>query len=177
VPLLHYRSTFPKVARDVFIADNATVIGDVIIGQQSSIWYSTVLRGDVFPIRIGDRTNIQDNSVIHVSAGLNATIVGSDVTVGHRVILHGCTIEDGALIGMGAIVMDRAVVGRGALVGAGSLVTEGTVIPPGMLALGAPAKVKRPLTKEEIDQLRYSSEHYADLGAEYAARHGFGHAV
>jgi carbonic anhydrase/acetyltransferase-like protein (isoleucine patch superfamily) len=175
MPVLEYRRTLPKLARDVYIAHGAMVIGDVEIGEGSSIWFNTVVRGDVFPIRIGARTNIQDNSVIHVTGGKHATIIGSDVTAGHRVIIHGCTIEDGALIGMGAIVMDRAVVGRGALVAAGALVSEGTVIPPGALAVGSPARVKRPLNPEEAEYLRYAAEHYSELGAEYAARYGFGH--
>lgn len=157
----------PKIARSAYVAMNATVIGDVEIGEESTIWFGTVVRGDVFPIRIGARTNIQDNSVVHVTTGRHATWVGDGVTIGHRAIIHGCTIEDGALIGMGAIVMDRAVVGRGALIGAGAIVTEGTVIPPGMLALGAPARPRRPLTAEEVAQLEAAASGYAELGRAY----------
>jgi carbonic anhydrase/acetyltransferase-like protein (isoleucine patch superfamily) len=174
MPVLEYSNRLPKLADEVFIAPNATVIGDVEIGKDSSIWFGTVIRGDVFHIRIGEGTNIQDNSVIHVTTGRHATIVGDRVTVGHRVILHGCTIEDDALIGMGAIVMDRAVVGRGAFVGAGALVTEGTIIPPGMLAVGSPAKVKRPLTDEEKAHVAAASRGYVMLAKEYAAKIGFG---
>lgn len=175
MPVLEYSGTLPKIGARTFIAPNATVIGDVHIGEESSIWFGTVVRGDVFHIRIGARTNIQDNSVIHVTTGQHATIVADKVTVGHRAILHGCTIEEGALIGMGAIVMDRVVVGRGAMVAAGALVTEGTVIPPGMLVMGSPAKVKRPLTDAERDHLALVSDGYAMLAAEYASKLGFGY--
>ncbi len=175
MPIYGFEEQWPRIAGDAYVAENATVIGDVEIGERSSIWWGTVIRGDVSSIRIGRRTNIQDNSIVHVTGGETVTIVGDDVTVGHRVILHGCTIEDGALIGMGSIVMDRAVIGKGALVGAGALVVEGTVIPPDMLVLGAPARVKRPLTDEERARLRHSSAHYADLGGIYARRYGLGH--
>jgi carbonic anhydrase/acetyltransferase-like protein (isoleucine patch superfamily) len=174
MPVLEYSGVWPKLGERVFIAPNATVIGDVHIGDESSIWFGTVVRGDVFHIRIGRRTNIQDNSVIHVTTGQHATIVGDNVVVGHRVILHGCTIEDNVLIGMGAIVMDRAVIGKGSLVGAGALVTEGTVIPPGMLALGSPAKAKRPLNDAEKEHVLRASEGYAMLAQQYAASIGFG---
>lgn len=157
----------PRLGADVFVAPSAVLIGDVEVGAESSIWFGTVLRGDVFHIRIGCRTNIQDNSVVHVTTGRHATLVGDDVTVGHRVILHGCTVEDGALIGMGAIVMDRAVVGVGAMVGAGALVTEGTVIPPGHLALGSPARVKRRLTDGERNGLVEAARQYVSLSARY----------
>ena len=125
-------------------------------------------------IRIGERVNLQDNSVLHVTTDTHATIIGNDVTVGHRVILHGCTVHDGALIGMGAIVMDRAVVGAGALVAAGALVVEGTEVPPGMLAMGAPAKVKRPLTEQERAYLAYASGHYVNIARQYVSQLGFG---
>jgi gamma-carbonic anhydrase len=165
--ILPYLDKRPKLGERCYIAPGAHVIGDVEIGAESSIWFGTVVRGDVFHIRIGERSNIQDNSVVHVTTGRHATIIGNDVTIGHRVIIHGATIEDGALIGMGAIVMDRAIVGRGALVAAGSLVTEGTVIPPGVLAVGAPARVKRPLSPEEISHLQYASRAYVELGSDY----------
>lgn len=175
--IIDFHSIRPKVKPNTFIAPGAIVIGDVEIGASSSIWFNTVVRGDVFHIRIGDRTNIQDSSVIHVTTGRHATIVGNDVTVGHRVILHGCTIEDGALIGMGATVMDRAIIGRGALVGAGALVTEGTVIPPGMLATGAPARPKRPLTEAERAHIAAAAVGYAELAETYAQNLGYGHAL
>ncbi len=163
----------PNLADDVFVAPGAHVVGDVEMGEKGSVWFGTQVRGDVHYIRIGRRVNLQDNSVVHVTTDLNPTIIGNDVTVGHRVILHGCTVHDGALIGMGAIVMDRAVVGAGAMVGAGSLVVEGTEIPPGTLALGAPARIKRPLTAEERAYLTYSADHYANIAIQYARQLGF----
>lgn len=174
MPLYEFEGRWPVLAPDVFVAPGASVIGDVEIGEGSSIWFGTVVRGDVFHIRIGRRSNIQDNSVVHVTNGINPTIVGDDVTVGHRVILHGCTIEDGALIGMGATVMDRAVVGRGTLVGAGALVTEGTVLPAGMLVLGAPARPKRPLTEDEMAHLKSAATTYTALARAYGQRYGTG---
>lgn len=173
MPVIPYRDLVPQLAEDCLVAPGAHVIGDVHIGAKSSIWFGAVVRGDVFHIRIGAGSNIQDNSVVHVTTGKHATVVGDGVTVGHRVILHGCTVEDGALVGMGAVVMDRAVIGAGALVGAGAVVTEGTKIPPGTLALGAPARVKRELTEEERRYMAWSAPHYSDLAAQYAAQLGF----
>ena len=159
----------PTIGADTFVADNATIIGDVVIGARTSVWYGVVLRGDVFHIRIGDETSIQDNAVIHVTSGRHATIVGNRVTVGHSVVLHGCTVEDECIIGMGAIVMDRAVIGRGSIVGAGALVTPGTVIEPGQLVVGSPARAKRPVTAEELTFIRLSAAHYVDLAGRYLA--------
>lgn len=153
----------PKQGERVFIAPTACVIGDVVLGDDSSVWYHTVLRGDIFPIRIGVRTNIQDLCVGHVTGGEHALTLGDEVTVGHRVILHGCTIKDRSLIGMGAVVMDAAEVGEEAMVGAGAIVIPKTKIPPRTLALGAPAKVKRDLTSEEIQFLKLSALHYVEL--------------
>jgi carbonic anhydrase/acetyltransferase-like protein (isoleucine patch superfamily) len=169
--VIPYGGTIPRVHESVFLATNATVIGDVEIGEGSSVWFGTVIRGDVHSIRIGKNTNVQDLSVIHVTtpeSGKPATTtIGDHVTIGHRVILHGCTIDDCALVGMGSIVMDGAVVGKNSVIGAGSLVTEGTVIPEGHLALGSPAKVKRPLTEAEILGLALSAEHYRELASRY----------
>jgi carbonic anhydrase/acetyltransferase-like protein (isoleucine patch superfamily) len=162
-----YHQMSPSLGERVFVADTARVIGDVVIGDDSSVWFGTVIRGDVHHIRIGRRVNIQDLSVLHVTTDRYATIIADDVTVGHRAVLHGCQIEQGALVGMGAIVMDDAVVGRQAMVGAGALVTPGTVIPPGMLALGAPAKVVRPLTEQEKEHLLKSAETYQALARDY----------
>ena len=167
--ILRYDGKSPKLGANVYIADGATVIGDVEIGEDSSVWFGTVIRGDVFHIRIGARTNVQDNSVIHVTTGKHATVVGDDVTIGHRVILHGCTVKNGALIGMGATVMDRAVVEEGALVAAGSLVTEGMVVPAGMVAMGAPAKIRRPVSDAEREYLAYAGPHYVDIAKKYLA--------
>jgi len=173
MPVLPYGGLVSRLADDCFVAPGAHVIGDVHIGEKSSVWFGTVVRGDVFHIRIGDRSNLQDNSVVHVTTGQHPAIVGNDVTVGHRVILHGCTVDDGALIGMGAIVMDPAHIGAGALVAAGSIVTEGTHIPPGVLAMGSPARVKRPLNEQERAYLAYASGHYCDIAAQYASQLGF----
>jgi carbonic anhydrase/acetyltransferase-like protein (isoleucine patch superfamily) len=158
----------PRLGAKAWVAPNATVIGDVVLGERASIWYGAVVRGDVEKIRIGDDSNIQDNSVIHVDSSGFSTVVGKGVTVGHRVVLHGCTVKDGALIGMGAVVMNGAEVGEGAMVAAGALVPPGMKIPSAVLAVGSPAKVKRPLTDEEKEHLRYSARHYVELAAEHA---------
>jgi carbonic anhydrase/acetyltransferase-like protein (isoleucine patch superfamily) len=157
----------PRLADSVWMAEDAVVVGDVEIGPESSIWFGAVVRGDVNHIRIGARTNVQDHAVLHVTGGTHPTVVGDDVTLGHRVTLHGCTVKDRCLIGIGAVVMDGAVVGDDAMVGAGSLVPPGMVVPPGMLALGAPAKVKRELTREEIEYFRRSAASYAGYAAQY----------
>ena len=168
-----FQGIHPKIDDTAFIAETAVVIGDVTIGAQSSIWYNVVARGDVNFIRIGDRTNIQDLTMLHVTHRKNAEdpgaplIIGSNVTVGHSVTLHGCTVEDGAFIGMQAIVMDNVVVGEGALVGARALVTEGTVIPPHTLWVGAPAKYKRDLTADEIAWLAKSPQNYVNYSLQY----------
>ena len=164
-----FADTAPEIAPDVFLAENASVIGDVVIGAGSSIWYGTVIRGDVMPIRVGRATSIQDNSVIHVTGGYRGTTVGDRVTVGHNVILHACTIEDDCIIGMGSIILDGARVRRGSIVGAGALVTPGTDIPEGSMVMGAPARVKRPLTDEERVRIRGSAEHYVELARMYLA--------
>jgi len=149
--------------------DGATLIGDVELGEGSSVWPGVVVRGDVCHVRIGARTNLQDGTVVHVTTDTHPTIVGDDVTVGHRAVLHGCTIRDRCLIGIGAIVLDGAVVGPDAFVGAGALVTPGTVVPPGTMFLGAPGRVKRPLTPEELAGLRASAAHYVEVAAQYRA--------
>jgi len=165
--ILPYKNKKPVLAEDVFVAEGAQVIGDVTIGEGSSVWFNTVIRGDVFPISIGKRTNIQDLSVVHVTSGTHATVIEDEVTVGHRVILHGCWVKRRALIGMGAILLDGCEVGEESLIGAGSLVTPGTIIPPRVLALGSPCKVRRPLSEEEILGLKLSAEHYAELARSY----------
>ena len=167
--ILPFGEASPRIAGDCFVADTARVIGDVELGAQTSIWWGAVVRGDVMWIRIGQRVNVQDLSVLHVTSKKHPTIVGDDVTIGHRAVLHGCTVEPRALIGMGAIVMDGAVVGEEAMVGAGALVSPGTMIPPRMLALGSPAKVVRPLREDELTYLRQSAAHYATLAATYLA--------
>jgi gamma-carbonic anhydrase len=165
-----FGETRPTLGRDVLVAPGAHVIGDVVLGDQASVWFNTVVRGDVYYVRIGERTNLQDGTVVHVTTGKHATVVGADVTVGHRVLLHGCTIGHHALIGMGAIVMDRVEVGEYSIIGAGSLVTEGTVIPPGTLALGAPAKPRRDITDAERALLEALAGRYVQLAARYLAQ-------
>src|SRR5436190_17666232 len=145
-----FRDIRPQIHRTAFVADSAQVIGDVHVGDQASIWFGTVVRGDMFYIRIGDRTNVQDNCVLHTRTGEKPTILEDEVTVGHSVTLHGCYVEHGALIGIGSIVLDDARVGAQSLVAAGSLISPGTIIPARSLVMGVPARVKRRLTDEEV---------------------------
>ena len=151
----------PDIADSAWVADNAQVIGDVHMAADSSVWFSSVVRGDTATIRIGEGTNIQDGSVLHADVGIPLTI-GKHVTVGHMVQLHGCTIGDESLIGIGAIVLNGAKIGKNCLVGAGSLVTEGKEFPDGSMILGTPAKVVRQLTPEQIEGLRRSAQHYVN---------------
>jgi len=165
--LRSFKGVKPTIGDETFLAETAVLVGDVEIGQRSSIWYNVVLRGDVFHIRVGDETSIQDNAVVHVTSGRHATIVGSRVTVGHSVTLHGCQVSDECIIGMGATILDRAVIGEHCVVGAGALVTPGTVIEPGHLVLGSPAKPKRKLSDGELAWIRSSAAHYVELAASY----------
>jgi carbonic anhydrase/acetyltransferase-like protein (isoleucine patch superfamily) len=167
MPVIPYDGQAPRIAASAFVAEGAVVAGDVEIGEESSIWFGAVVRGDVNHVRIGARTNIQDQSVVHVTSGTHPTVIGDDVTVGHRVVLHGCTVRDRCLVGIGAIVLDGAVVGPDAMIGAGALVPPGMVVPPGKLVLGAPAKVKRDLTPEELAFFRTSAARYAGYAARY----------
>ncbi len=157
----------PRLHGTVFAADDAVIVGDVEIGERSSVWFGAVVRGDVNHVRIGARTNVQDHTVIHVTAGTHPTVVGDDVTLGHRVTLHGCTLRDRILIGIGAIVMDGAIVEEDAMVAAGALVPPGMVVPSGTLAIGAPARVKRQLTAAEVAYFRESANHYAAYADQY----------
>jgi gamma-carbonic anhydrase len=158
-----FRGIHPQIEPSAFIAPSADVIGDVVIGRESSIWFNCVVRGDVYYIRIGDRTNLQDGSVIHVTNGRHATVLEDEVTVGHNVTLHGCYVERGSLVGIRSILMDEVVIGERSLVAAGSLVTPGTKIPPRSLVMGAPARVKRPLTDDEVKGLDYFWKNYVEL--------------
>jgi carbonic anhydrase/acetyltransferase-like protein (isoleucine patch superfamily) len=167
-----YAGKHPRIGHGVFLAETCAVIGDVVIGDESSIWYSTVLRGDVMSIQIGARTSMQDGTVVHVTSERFAATVGNDCTIGHGVILHGCTVEDECLIGMGSTILDGARVGRGSLVGAGALVTPGTDIPPGSLVLGMPARVVRPINPKERAQIEYGAAHYVELARRYLAGEG-----
>ena len=157
----------PQIHPTAFIEESAHIIGDVHIGEESSVWFNTVVRGDVHYIRIGNRTNVQDNSVIHVRNGTCPTILEDEVTVGHSVTLHGCYIERGALIGIGSIVLDDARVGAQSLVAAGSLISPGSIIPPRSLVMGIPARVKRPLSDEEVAGLDAFWKNYVECVAKY----------
>lgn len=162
-----FQNLHPKIHESVFVAENATVIGDVEIGENSSVWHGSILRGDVNYIRIGARTNVQDASVIHVSSKTHPTILEDEITLGHRVTLHGCYVETGCLIGIGAIVMDGARIGKNSLVAAGSLVTPGTQIPPRSLVMGSPARVKRELSDAEVKDLERFWRNYVALSEIY----------
>jgi len=153
----------PVVGDRAWVAPDATVLGRVVLGAGASVWYGCVLRGDVGSITVGPRSNIQDLSVLHVTGGKWDTRVGADVTVGHRVILHGCTVGDRVLIGMGAVVLDGTEVGDDCIVGASALVTPGTRIPAGSMVLGSPAKIVRPVTADERRTLLWQAEHYVEL--------------
>ena len=158
-----FQGIFPKVAAGVFIADTARVIGDVEIAEDASIWFGSVLRGDVGAIRIGARSNIQDLSMLHMSLGISNTVIGADVTVGHHVVIHGALIGDGALIGMGAILLDNCEIGAEALIAAGTVVTAGTKIPPRTLVVGQPGKVLRDLKESEWLQGRTLAARYVEV--------------
>jgi len=165
--ILPYKGMYPKIAASSWIAPGASVIGDVVIGEESSIWFGVVIRGDVHKIRIGKRVSVQDLSMIHVThykkedkSDGSPTIIGDDVTIGHKVMLHGCTIEDGCLIGMSATILDDAVIGKESIVGAGALVTKGKKFPPRSLILGSPAKVVRELSEDEVQELYASAKRY-----------------
>ena len=160
----------PKLGKNVYIAKNATVIGDVTLGAQASVWYGAVLRGDINRIVVGHHTNVQDNAVLHLADDFPC-LLGNWVTVGHSAIVHACKVGDEVLVGMGAVILDGAIIGKQSLIGAKALVTQGTKIPPGSLVLGAPAKVVRQLTKEERTGLKWWAEKYVDNGA-YCLKHG-----
>ncbi len=162
-----YKGITPKIAATAFIEASAQVIGDVEIGEQSSIWFNCVIRGDVFHIRIGHSTNIQDGSIIHVTNGRFPTIIGNYVTVGHGVMLHGCTIKDRSLVGIGSIILDDVEIGEESFIAAGSLITPGTVIPPRSMVMGSPARVRREVTEEEIARIDTHWRHYIEYKNNY----------
>ena len=170
--LVPYKGIYPKLSGSVFVVEGATVVGDVEIGTDSSVWFGAVIRGDVNYVRIGERTNVQDNSVLHVTKDTHPLIVGSDVTIGHLVVLHGCTIKDRALIGMGAVILDGAVIGEDSIVGAGALVTEGKLMPPKCLIIGSPARVTRELTDDEVARIARSARNYMDYTTSYQEGQG-----
>ncbi|HET7545181.1 MAG TPA: gamma carbonic anhydrase family protein [Polyangiaceae bacterium] len=158
-----FKGIWPKVAEGVYVADTARVIGDVELGEDVSIWYGSVLRGDVGSIRVGARSNIQDLSMLHMSSGISNTVIGEEVTVGHNVVIHGALIGDGALIGMGAILLDNCEIGAEATIAAGALVTAGTKIPPRTLVVGTPGKVVRELRDDEWPQGRLLAARYVEV--------------
>jgi gamma-carbonic anhydrase len=157
-----FRGVHPQIPESAYVDISAQVIGDVRLGEQASIWCNAVVRGDMYYIRIGDRTNIQDNCVVHTRTGSHPTILEDEVTVGHSVTLHGCYVEHGALVGIGSIVLDDARIGAESLIAAGSLVSPGTIIPPRSLVMGIPARVKRPLTEAEVEALKGFWQNYVN---------------
>ena len=165
--IMPYKNIWPKIDDEAFIAPTASIIGDVTIGKGSGIWFNCVLRGDVEPITIGENTNIQDGSVVHCTRGGGKTIIGSNVTVGHKVLLHACILQDASFVGMGAILMDNVLVETGGMVAAGSLVTPNKIIHKGEIWAGNPAKFFRNLTQEESDFIMISAENYRKHVEEY----------
>jgi len=162
-----YKGMTPKIAATAFIEASAQIIGDVEIDEHSSVWFNCVVRGDVNQIRIGHSTNIQDGTVIHVTNGQYPTIIGNCITVGHGVVLHGCTVKDRSLVGIGSIVLDDVVIGEMSFIAAGSLVTPGTIIPPRSLVMGSPARVRREVTEEEIARIDMHWKHYIEYKNNY----------
>ena len=157
----------PTIPDSCFIEDTAVVIGDVVLGEDCSVWFNAVIRGDVNHIRIGNRTNVQDLCMLHVTHDTHPLIIGNEVTIGHSVVLHGCTIKDRVLVGMGAIVMDGAVIGEDSVVGAGALVVEGTVVPPKSVILGSPGRVRRGVSDAELAWIKESAANYVKYARQY----------
>ncbi|MEY4631142.1 MAG: hypothetical protein RIQ81_1262 [Pseudomonadota bacterium] len=168
--VMDWKGNRPELGKDVFIASGARVIGDVVLGVGTNVWFNVVIRGDVNSIRVGFRTNIQDNAVVHVTRGTGPTNIGSDVTIGHSAIIHACTVEDNCLIGMGAVILDGARIRKNSLVAAGSVVTPGKDFPAGSMIMGSPAKAVRELTAQEIAGLQDSADHYVELARTYFSR-------
>lgn len=162
-----FKSISPRVDPTAYVDVSAQVIGDVTLGPESSVWMNVVIRGDVNHIRIGARTNIQDLTLIHVMRDTFPTVIGDEVTVGHSAVIHGTTIEDRVLIGMGAVLLNGVHVGHDSIIAAGTLLTEGTVIPPRSLVMGRPGKVKRPLTDDDVAEIRWYADNYVRYRLEY----------
>lgn len=169
MPIYKIDQKTPQIAASAWVAPNATVIGDARLGDNVSIWWNAVLRGDNDPIHIGANSNIQDGSVLHTDEGVPMHI-GANVTVGHMVMLHGCTVGDNSLIGIGSVILNRAVIGKHSIVGANTLIPEGKVFPDGVLIVGSPGKVVRELSEEEKARLQKSADHYVDNARRYASR-------
>ena len=162
-----FNNCHPILGQNVYISENASVIGNVTLGDEVNIWFGSVLRGDMHYIKIGNRTNIQDNTVVHVTTAVSPVNIGSSVTIGHGAIIHGCTIEKESMIGMGAIIMDDAVIGMGSLIGAGALVTPNMIIPPKSLVVGMPGKVVRKVQTDEYKMIMERPQEYIELAASY----------
>ncbi len=165
--LYDLKGTRPLLGKSVFVAPGAHVIGDVHLGDDASVWFGAVVRGDSMPIRIGARTNVQDNAVLHITSSEHGCILGDDVTVGHAAIVHGCTIGHRCLVGMGSVVLDGAVVGDDSFIAAGSLVTPGTIIPARSFVLGRPAKVARPVSERDLEGIRLAAQRYVEYAREF----------
>ena len=165
--ILDYRGILPRIAQDAYIAPGACIIGDVVIGGRSSIWFNTVVRGDDHFIRIGSCTNVQDNSTLHVTPSLYPLHIGDRVSIGHRAVIHGATIEDDCLIGMGSIIMDGCTIGKGSVVAAGSLLPPGSEVPPESLVMGSPARIKKKAGDAERAMIEYAWASYVELAARY----------
>lgn len=165
--IVPYNNIWPKLSESVFLADGARIIGDVVMEENCSAWFNTVVRGDVHSIYIGANTNIQDNAVIHCTFQKFCTKIGKNVSIGHIAMIHGCNIDDGCLIGMGAIVMDGASIGKESIIGAGSIVTQGTIIPPRSLVIGSPAKVTRQVTDKEYQSVIETTFRYLEYSKGY----------
>lgn len=165
--ILPFDGKVPVIGRDAYVAPNVTLIGDIEIGDEASVWFGAVLRGDVGKIRIGARSNVQDLSMIHMTSDLTDTIIGEDVTVGHSVVLHGCTVGNRCLIGMGSLLLDDVVIGDDSVIAAGTLLTPRTVIPPRSLVRGRPGKVVREATPEEIAMGIEGARHYVEMARKY----------
>src|SRR5262245_20374641 len=162
--LRSYRGILPKIAPSAYVDASAQLIGDITIGERSSVWPGVAARGDVHWIRIGEESNVQDNSVLHCDAPDFPLVIGNRVTVGHHVVLHGCTIEEDCVIGIGAMVLNGARIGAGSVVAAGAVVTEGMQVPPGSMVMGVPGKVRREVTEEEKHRFRDNAQHYVEAG-------------
>ena len=162
-----FRDKSPIIPESCYVSESVDIIGDVEFGEEVNIWFGTVIRGDMNFVKIGSRTNIQDNSTVHVTTDISPTIIGSGVTIGHNAIIHGCTIEDNCLIGMGSIIMDEAIIGEGSLIGAGAVVPPNMVVLPKSLVVGLPAKVVRQVNEAETEEILERAQHYIDFANEY----------
>lgn len=169
MPIYAHKGTTPILGKDTFIAPNASIIGDVVLGDEASVWFGVVIRGDVFPIRIGARTNIQDNAVVHVTGGKAKTTIGEDVTVGHLALIHGCTIGSRCLVGMGSIVLDNAIVEDECFIAAGALVPPNMRVPARSLAIGRPAKIVRKLEEADLAEIRSAGALYLQYARDFTA--------